>query len=407
MHINNPIPSNLQSECRKAARILTSFVDPKQSFGPDKIIPPSILANAKGLAILSVAKAGFLVTVRGGSGLVIARRPDGSWSAPSAIGTAGAGFGGQLGAELTDFVFILNDASAVKTFAQAGSLTLGGNVSVAAGPVGRNAEAGGAASIRSVAAIFSYSKTKGLFAGVSLEGSVIMERKDANAKFYGGPISARQLLSGTVHPPPEADVLMRVLGSRVFSGRFTGNSYDDMYNDIPQYDDRRDDFTFSSNSRRASGFSEDSPRGSFGASQTATRNRASTWNDDPAYWDRHRADPATTFDAIDHARSSQFQRQYFNSTYSDNPVSPSSPKKGPPPGRPTAPKPVFKPQPAELRANQAVALYTFNATEEGDLGFKKGDIITITKRTESKNDWWTGQLGDKTGIFPSNYVEAI
>lgn len=99
-----------------------------------------------------------------------------------------AGFGGQIGAELTDFVFILNDASAVKTFAQVGSLTLGGNVSIAAGPVGRNAEASGAVSHRSVAGIFSYSKTKGLFAGVSLEGSVIIERKDANSKFYGSQV---------------------------------------------------------------------------------------------------------------------------------------------------------------------------------------------------------------------------
>lgn len=67
-----------------------------------------------------------------------------------------AGFGGQIGAELTDFVMILNDANAVKTFAQSGSITLGGNVSVAAGPVGRNAEASGVASLRSVAGIFSY-----------------------------------------------------------------------------------------------------------------------------------------------------------------------------------------------------------------------------------------------------------
>lgn len=67
-----------------------------------------------------------------------------------------AGFGGQIGAELTDFVFILNDAAAVKTFSQAGSITLGGNVSIAAGPIGRNAEASGAASLKSVAGIFSY-----------------------------------------------------------------------------------------------------------------------------------------------------------------------------------------------------------------------------------------------------------
>lgn len=66
-------------ECKKCGHILASFIDPRQSFGPDKIIPPEILANAKGLAVLTVFKAGFLGSVRGGSGVVVARLPDGSW----------------------------------------------------------------------------------------------------------------------------------------------------------------------------------------------------------------------------------------------------------------------------------------------------------------------------------------
>ncbi|KAI7427196.1 hypothetical protein KC336_g6030, partial [Hortaea werneckii] len=167
--INNPLPASMHSECKKSARILTSFIDPRISFlGPEKIIPPSILANAKGLAVMTVFKAGFLGSGRFGSGVVVARLSDGSWSAPSAIGTLGGGFGGQIGFELTDFVFILNDSMAVKTFAQVGSITLGG-----------------AASLKSVSGIFAYSKTKGLFAGVSLEGSVLIERRDANEKMYG------------------------------------------------------------------------------------------------------------------------------------------------------------------------------------------------------------------------------
>src|SRR5947199_8360560 len=153
-----------------------------------------------------------------GSGIIVARLADGNWSAPSAVMTAGAGIGGQIGFELTDFVFILNDEAAVRTMSQAGSITLGGNVSIAAGPVGRNAEAAGAASLKGVAGIFAYSKTKGLFAGVSLEGSVLIERRDANEKLYGGRITGKQLLEGAVRPPPAADPLMRVLKSRAFSG---------------------------------------------------------------------------------------------------------------------------------------------------------------------------------------------
>jgi hypothetical protein len=70
------------------------------------------------------------------------------------------------------------------------------------------------------------------------------------------------------------------------------------------------------------------------------------------------------------------------------------------PSRPTAPKPVFAAKKENLRKDQAIALFTFDADQEGDLGFKKGDVITITKRTESNEDWWTGTLNGKTGIFP-------
>ncbi|KAF9729590.1 hypothetical protein PMIN06_007603 [Paraphaeosphaeria minitans] len=403
--INNPLPSSMRSECRKAGKILASFVDPRQAFGPDKIIPPQVLANAKGLAILTVFKAGFLGTARFGSGVVVARLADGSWSAPSAIGTIGGGFGGQIGFELTDFVFILNDASAVKTFAQAGSLTFGGNVSIAAGPVGRNAEAAGAASLRSVAGIFSYSKTKGLFAGVSLEGSGMIERRDANEKLYGRRWTARELLGGQVSPPPAAEPLMRVLNSRIFAGVAGAQNADAMYNDIPVYDDAHDDVVW--NGRRGSAMGEGvrtNRTGSVGqADEYEYRDRpsrASTWQDD--VYDRQpvsagvnrsfstRANPNETFDRLDNRSS---RGSGFGDDFAAKP------------GRPTAPKPVFRRD--SMKPGQAIAKFTFDADQPGDLGFKKGEIITVVKKTQSEADWWTGRIGDREGIFPSNYVEVV
>ncbi|KAF9698038.1 hypothetical protein EKO04_004430 [Ascochyta lentis] len=384
--LNNPLPSSMRSECRKTGKILASFVDPRQSFGPDKIIPPSVLANAKGLAILTVFKAGFLGTARFGSGVVVARLADGSWSAPSAIGTIGGGFGGQIGFELTDFVFILNDASAVRTFAQAGSLTLGGNVSIAAGPVGRNAEAAGVASLKGVAGVFSYSKTKGLFAGVS-------------------------------PPPPAAEPLLRVLNSRVFSGVGGAAAADDrMYNDIPVYDDSHDNVVWQG--RRGSAMGEGVRRdrtGSLGQGSQAGADeyeyrdrpqRTSTWADD--VYDRQpntggginrsfstRANPNETFDTLQNrGRSSTFGDDY---SYSDRAK----------PGRPSAPKPVFGQKKAALGTDQAIAKFTFDPDQPGDLGFKKGEVITILKRTDNETDWWTGRVGDREGIFPSNYVETV
>ncbi|KAJ5550116.1 hypothetical protein N7535_001941 [Penicillium sp. DV-2018c] len=399
--INNPLPSSMSSECKKAAKILTSFVDPRQAFGPDKVIPPEILAGAKGLAVLTVLKAGFLGSGRFGSGIVVARLADGSWSAPSAIATAGAGIGGQIGFELTDFVFILNDAAAVRTFSQVGTLTLGGNVSLAAGPIGRNAEAAGAASTKGVAAVFSYSKTKGLFAGVSLEGSMLVERKDANEKLYRNRVSASQLLSGSIRPPPAADALMRVLNSRAFQGNARAYG-DSMYNDIPIYDDSHDDVVWEGKRGDAYGQGQQRSRANTHDNYDRPR-RANTWADD--VYDRPSGSsgrstmnhsPADSWDSYGRSRSNTapFDDDYV---YSDRR-----------PTRPTAPKPVFqqKTGAAQLRSDQAIALYTFDADQEGDLGFKKGEIITIIKRTDKAEDWWTGRIGDRVGIFPSNYVEA-
>ena len=346
------------------------------------------------MAVITVIKAGFLGSGRFGSGIVVARLSDGSWSAPSALVTGGAGFGGQIGFELTDFVFILNDTAAVRSFAQAGSVTLGGNVSIAAGPVGRNAEAAGAASLKGVAGVFSYSKTKGLFAGVSLEGSVRIERRDANETLYNSRITARPLLEGGVRPPPAAAPLMRVLNSRVFSG--ISNSNSEIYNDIPVYGDGHDDVVWEG--RTGSGYNEGVRTSRAGSSANdyeyhdapgSGPKRASTWADD--VYDREPTGPSRS-------RTTTFGRDNDNDySYSDSPK----------PARPTAAKPVFKPRaPAgSVGKDQAVALFTFDADQPGDLAFKKGEVITITKRTDNATDWWTGKVGDRTGIFP-RYVPS-
>jgi hypothetical protein len=310
---------------------------------------------------------------------------------------------------LTDFVFILNDSSAVRTFAQAGSITLGGNVSIAAGPVGRNAEAAGAASLKSVSGIFAYSKTKGLFAGVSLEGSVLIERRDANEKMYNRRVTARALLEGQVPVPPSADPLMAVLNSRIFSG--IGGAGGGIYNDIPVYAEQDDDLW---QGRRGSAMGEGQPSANLNSPRSPTgggfgrdnnndyeyRDRpqkSSTWQDD--IYDRgdvhgvsrsntyhSRADPNETFESL---TSRGRSNTGFDSNYSDKAK----------PSRPTAPKPNFVSK-KDLASNQAIAKFTFEGEQDGDLSFKKGEIITIVKRTDNATDWWTGRVGGREGIFP-------
>ncbi|XP_053142064.1 SH3 domain-containing YSC84-like protein 1 [Hemicordylus capensis] len=209
--MNNPIPSNLKSEAKKAAKILREFTEITSRSGPDKIIPAHVVAKAKGLAILSVIKAGFLVTARGGSGIVLARLSNGNWSAPSAIGIAGLGGGFEIGIEVSDLVIIMNHERAVEAFAKGGNLTLGGNFTVAIGPMGRNLE--GDVALRSSAAVYTYCKSRGLFAGVSLEGSCLIERKETNSKFYGWDIRASAILFGDIPPPIQAQDLYDILES--------------------------------------------------------------------------------------------------------------------------------------------------------------------------------------------------
>lgn len=367
------------------------------------MIPPEVLRNAKGLAVITVLKAGFLFSGRAGSGVVVARLPDGSWSPPSAIVTAGAGVGGQIGAELTDFVFILNTKSAVESFSQMGSVTLGTNLSIAAGPLGRNAEAAGTASLKSVSAVFSYSKTKGLFAGVSLEGSAIIERREANRKFYGNNCKARNILSGQVDPPPACEPLMRVLESRVFSVPHDDGYYsDDYYNDVP------DEFSDSN--------SEFSGRNRQGAHRSGSYSRGRRYSDDEDSEDEYRRPSGNSTSRTSYGGSSgikahlTWEDRIYDNAGRDRDVDNlnlkfSKTKLSAGNGN-TYSKPDFGGA-AKTNSYQAIALYTFKGEQSGDLPFKKGDVIDILKKSETTDDWWTGRSNGATGIFPANYVELI
>lgn len=371
------------------------------------------MKNAKGLAVITVLKAGFLFSGRAGSGVIIARLPDGGWSAPSAIVTAGAGVGGQIGAEITDFVFILNSKAAVDSFAQMGSITLGANVSVAAGPLGRNAEGAGTASLKSASAVFSYSKTKGLFAGVSLEGSAIVERREANRKFYGSNCKARTILAGNVEPPPACDTLMRVLESRAFNNSLPYDD-DDFYND-DYYDDIPDDFSDSTSSQsrprrggaagRSRRYSDDYSYSDDDYSDDENYRRSGAIGGRNKYGSSGGRRSAWEDDIYDSPSSGRRRGNSdvdnLNSSFSNTRISNNGPSRPP-----ASSKPNFGGA-AKTNASQAIALYTFKGEQSGDLPFKKGDVIDIVKKTETSNDWWTGRNNGAVGIFPANYVELI
>ena len=191
-----------QDTVNRCAAIISQFQQM-----PEKAIPRDVLRQAKGLAIMSVVKAGFIFSAKGGQGLVIARTPRG-WSGPSFIATGGGGWGLQAGAQVTDFVMVLNNDAAVQAFSRGGNVTIGVDVSAAAGPVGRTA----AGAVMPTAAVYTYSRSKGLFVGVSLDGAVVGTQRQSNFNYYGGPVRADSILSGVTKAPRGAAPLRRALG---------------------------------------------------------------------------------------------------------------------------------------------------------------------------------------------------
>ena len=173
---------------------------------PERGIPQRILRDARGFAIIRVFKVGFVFSGKGGEGVVVARTGHG-WSGPSFIGIGGAGWGAQIGAQMTDFIIVLNTNRAVRAFSRSDNIHLGADLSAGAGPVGRDVQAG----VMPTAAVYTYSRSRGLFAGASLEGAIIFTQKDSNMKYYGRPVSSAEILSGEAVPPQGASHLRAAL----------------------------------------------------------------------------------------------------------------------------------------------------------------------------------------------------
>jgi lipid-binding SYLF domain-containing protein len=149
---------------------------------PESGVPPSLLSDAYGVAVVpGVIKVGFVVGGRRGKGVVVVRGEDGAWSRPIFVSLTGGSVGWQIGAQSTDVVLVFKSKRSIEGVLD-GKFTLGADASVAAGPVGRRAEASTDPKLK--AEIYSYSRTRGLFAGVSFEGAKLGVDEDANADFY-------------------------------------------------------------------------------------------------------------------------------------------------------------------------------------------------------------------------------
>jgi lipid-binding SYLF domain-containing protein len=158
---------------------------------PEEGIPPSLLKNAKGIIIIPhMMKGAFIVGASHGKGIVVRRLPKGNWSNPAFVTLSGGSVGFQIGGEATDLIMLITSDRGFQALMD-DNFKIGANASAAAGPVGRHAAA--ATDIQLKADILSYSRSKGAFAGISLDGAGLTQDKDANRDYYGKAIDLQQI----------------------------------------------------------------------------------------------------------------------------------------------------------------------------------------------------------------------
>lgn len=178
---------------------------------PECAIPPSLLRMARGIAIFpDLLKAGFILGGRYGVGVLLVRNPDESWGNPVFFRLIGGSIGWQIGAQSSDVILVLKSIRSLDTIC-GGKFTLGADASIAAGPVGRQAEAATDVMLR--AEILSYSRSRGLFVGLSLEGAAIQVDYGPTAAFYNTPglLPMDIIKNSNMMAPPVAGELKRVL----------------------------------------------------------------------------------------------------------------------------------------------------------------------------------------------------
>src|ERR1700682_1117456 len=196
-----------ESKVTDRAKAAAEVLDQIQG-APDNGIPQEVLGSAECVAVVpSMLKGGFIVGAKYGRGLASCRTAKG-WSAPAFFLVTGGSIGFQIGGQAVDLVMLIMNKNGMKHLLSS-QFALGADASVAAGPVGRHAE--GNTDWKMRAEVLTYSRARGLFAGVSLNGAVVKQDKDSTREFYGRMVPFRTALTGEIEPPPAANAFLSSL----------------------------------------------------------------------------------------------------------------------------------------------------------------------------------------------------
>jgi lipid-binding SYLF domain-containing protein len=193
------VPASAQDKEHKkiqdAATVVADFSEMKES------IPSELLAVTQGIIIVpKMINAGLVIGAKRGKGIAMVKKADGSWSNPVFITLTGGSIGAQIGVQSVDLVLIFRHSKSLTSIKNS-SFTLGGDLSVAAGPVGRSSSA--STDYKLEAEVYSYSRSKGLFAGITLNGASLAVDAPANTSYYGKASTASTIFGSAVHDAPE------------------------------------------------------------------------------------------------------------------------------------------------------------------------------------------------------------
>ena len=196
-------PGSVEKRITEAGNVFSEIMS-----APDKGIPREILDRAQCIGIIpGLKRAGFIVGAKYGKGVLMCKTGRG-WSGPSTVRVQGGSIGLQIGAGETDLVFVVMNKSGQDKL-MGDKFTFGGDASAMAGPVGRTAEAQTDAKLH--AEILSYSRARGVFAGITLDGSTLRPDKEDNQMLYGRPVRQTEILTGTLPHPAAASALYPIL----------------------------------------------------------------------------------------------------------------------------------------------------------------------------------------------------
>ncbi|MDP1571316.1 MAG: lipid-binding SYLF domain-containing protein [Vicinamibacterales bacterium] len=186
-----------QARITEATKVLAEIMAAE-----DQAVPRGLMEKAEAIAVFpSLLRAGFIVGGQHGRGIISVRDPEsGTWSAPAFLTITGGSIGAQIGAQAVDLVLVVQNRRGLEQLVR-NQFRIGGDAAVSAGPVGRDVSA--ATDIQMRAQILSYSRSRGLFAGITLNGSTIRQDRDANERFYGKPYRTPQIVFERLGGAPE------------------------------------------------------------------------------------------------------------------------------------------------------------------------------------------------------------